>query len=243
MGRRDVRRSAAGQVGERCQGGVVADVAAALEHRQRGRAVARVLDGDRSPWQCAEHVPQPGGGAGGHVRRRPGRPPVRGWSRGARRAAVRSSGRPRGSSYPRGGVAEETSRQARRHAAACRVSIHGVPASSWISGRGGCGARRSAAWVPTRVVPGPGPPLTQRARPLPRLEPALRTQLVPRLLGHRPGHAQVGCEAAGAGQPVAGGQRAGEHESAHLIGELHAQRAGVRAVEGDGEHRSGLSVR
>ena len=112
----------------------------------------------------------------------------------------------------------ETSRQARRQPAACRGSIHGEPRSRLI--RSGAAGRAAAAAGPW---PGSAAGGHERAGTLPSGEPALGEQLVVGLLGDRTSHPEVGGERAGAGQPVAGRERAGDDQVADLGRELYAE--------------------
>ena len=82
----------------------------------------------------------------------------------------------------------------------------------------------------------------ERARTLLGGEPALGEQLVVGLLGDRPRHPEVGGQRAGAGQPVAGRERAPEDQVADLGRELDAERLGPVAVEPDREVLVAMSV-
>ena len=188
MGRGDVRRGDAGQVGHRRQRGQVADLAAEAAHRLDGGPVAGVLERDRTGRQHGEQVPEAVGRAAGdhHLVRvdtgaaGPAEPVgERGAQLGQSARVVVPPRWPGGRHLapgpaPAGRVPRVDPRRAGVEADQLARRVGAAP-------RGG--RRRRGA---TRRDEG--------ARPVPGLEPALGDQLLVGLLGHRPADAQVGGE-------------------------------------------------
>jgi len=229
VGRSDVRRRDAGQVGDRRERRQVDDAPARAAHGLDRGAVARVLQAHRAGAEDGEQMAQPVGGAAGddHLvgvdaqAAQPAQPVGEQCAQlgQAPRVVVPARRSRRGDLPPR---APPPRRMPRVDPGRAGVETH-------ERGRGSGGAAAASGGGRDRVRG------HERARAAVRGQPAFGQQLVVGLLGDRAADAEVDGERARAGQPVAPGEGALEDQLADGRGELGAQRIGSASVEGDGE--------